>query len=86
MNTTVLIFIGLVAPFFLIVYREFIGDMLGEASWMRPLGGVYTCIVLLAIILFFWALAEATGTTNVLFHPVVDLFPEKLDPGVVRIP
>jgi hypothetical protein len=35
MNTTVLIFIGLVAPFFLIVYREFIGDMLGEASWMR---------------------------------------------------
>jgi phenylalanyl-tRNA synthetase beta chain len=29
---------------------------------------------------------DTTGTTNVLFHPVVDLFPEKLDPGVVRIP
>lgn len=77
MNASLLIVIGLVTPFFLIKYREQIGDTIGEADWMRWFGGVYIFITIVAIVLFFWALAETTGTTNILFKPVIQIFPKE---------
>lgn len=65
---------AMVGSFYLMYYREKIGDMIGEADWMRAIGGVYNVIVIVAVLIFFWGLAELTGTTGVLFKPVLFLF------------
>lgn len=75
MGYSLLIAAGLIGPFVLIYYRERIGDMIGEADWMRKVGGVYYVVVYIAIIIFFWTLAELTGTTGVLFAPLRSLSP-----------
>ena len=59
--------LGIVASFFLLKYRERVGDMIGEADWMRKVGGIYMIIIFVAIFIFFWSVAELTGTTGVLF-------------------
>ena len=56
-------------------YRERIGDAVGEADWMRKIGGVYAVVMIVALVIFFWSIAELTGTTSVLFAPVRLLFP-----------
>ena len=66
----ILSLIGIVGSFFLVRFREQIGNILGEAEWMNKVGGVYNVVVLIAIILFFWSLAELTGTTSLLFAPL----------------
>lgn len=71
----ILIAIGLIGPVFLIIYREALGDIIGEADWMRKVGGVYNVIVFAAILIFFWALADVTGTTSLLFSPLRQLSP-----------
>ena len=75
MGRYLLILTGIVGSFFLVVYRERIGDIIGEADWMKKIGGVYNFILLLAFFLFFWCLAELTGTTMLLFSPIKMLFP-----------
>ena len=70
-----LIAIGIIGPVFLIIYRETIGDTIGEADWMRKVGGVYNVIVIVALLIFFWALADVTGTTSILFGPLRYLSP-----------
>lgn len=75
MGYSLLIAAGLIGPFVLITYRERIGDMIGEADWMRKVGGVYYVVVYVAVIIFFWTLAELTGTTSVLFAPLRSLSP-----------
>ena len=75
MGYYLLIALGLIGPFVLIKYREMIGDMIGEASWMRKVGGVYNVVFIVAMLIFFWTLAEATGTTGVLFAPLRRLSP-----------
>ena len=67
--------IGIVASFFLVKYRERMGEIIGEAEWMRKLGGVYNVIIITAILIFFWALATLTGTTNILLKPILFLIP-----------
>lgn len=67
---------GLIGPFFLVKYRESIGDMMGEADWMKKVGGVYNVVFIVAVIIFFWTIAEMTGTTSILFAPL-----RKLSPG-----
>lgn len=67
--------IGIVASFFLIKYRERAGDMIGEAEWMRKIGGVYMVVTLFAVFLFFWSIAEMTNSTSLLFAPLKLLFP-----------
>jgi len=76
MGYYLMIAIGLIGPFFLIKYRESIGDMVGEAEWMKKIGGVYNVIIIVALIIFFWTIAEMTGTTDVLFSPLRSFFPE----------
>lgn len=67
--------IGIVGSFFLIRYREMVGDMIGDADWMKYVGGNYNLVVIIAVIIFFWSLAEMTGTTYLLFAPLRFLIP-----------
>lgn len=76
MGYYLLIATGLVGPFFLIKYRASIGDIVGEAAWMKKIGGVYNFIIILALFIFFWTIAEMTGTTDILFSPLRSFFPE----------
>lgn len=66
---------GIILSICLIIWRETIGDMLGEADWMRKVGGVYYVVVFIAIIIFFWSLAELTGTTSIFLSPLKHLIP-----------
>lgn len=75
MGYYLLIAVGLVGPFFMVKYRESIGDTIGEADWMKKVGGVYNLIIIVAALLFFWTIAEMTGTTGVLFGPLKSMFP-----------
>ena len=75
MGYFLLIATGLIGPFLLIRYREAVGDMIGEADWMRKVGGVYKVVLIVALVLFFWTLAELTGTTTVLFGPLRNFLP-----------
>ena len=61
--------------FALIVYREQVGDMFGEAEWMKKVGGVYNVIIICAILLFFWGVAALTGTERNFFEPLLMLIP-----------
>lgn len=75
MGRYLLILTGIVGSFFLVVYRETVGDLIGEADWMKKVGGVHNFILILALFLFFWSLAELTGTAEFLFSPLTRLFP-----------
>lgn len=59
--------IGMIGAFFLLKYRQKVGDMIGEADWMLKLGGVYNVIIIFSIFIFFWGLATLTGTSDFLF-------------------
>ena len=67
--------IGIIGSFFMIKYREYIGSMMGEADWMAKIGGVYNFVIVIAIFIFFWSLASLTGTTDLLFRPLLWLIP-----------
>ena len=67
--------VGIVASFYLLKYRERVGDMIGDAEWMRYVGGVYGLVTLTALILFFWSIAELTNTTEILFSPLLMILP-----------
>ncbi len=71
----VLSIIGMALALVMLKYREKIGDMIGEADWMRKVGGVYNLIILASVIIFLWSIAEMTGTTNVLFAPLKFIIP-----------
>ncbi len=73
-GTTILSLIGIVASFFIVLKREMVADMIGEAEWMRKIGGVHIFVVLCAILLFFWSIAALTGTLDILFAPIKSLF------------
>ncbi len=75
MGYWLLIATGIIGPFFMIKYREMVGDFIGEAEWMKKVGGVYTVVIIVAVFLFFWTIAEVTGTTGVLFSPLRNLSP-----------
>jgi len=62
---------GIILSFFIIKYREYIGSSLGEMEWMRKVGGIYTIIVIIGILIFFWSLATLTGTGDILFAPIL---------------
>jgi hypothetical protein len=67
--------VGIVASFFLVRYREQVGNMIGEAEWMKKVGGVYMVVTLFSVFLFFWCLAELTGTNDVLFGGIRNAIP-----------
>ncbi len=74
---------GMVASFYMIKNREFIGDMFGDPQWAKRFGGIYVLVVVLAVFILFWCIAALTGTTHILFKPLQILIPglqEKVDP------
>ena len=75
MSGAILSIIGIVASILLIKYRERMGDMIGDAYWMRHIGGVYNLIIIAAVFIFFWSVAELTGTTDILLEPLKWLVP-----------
>ena len=56
--------IGMVAGIAIIKFREPIGDLFGEATWTRYVGGPYNMAIIVGILLFFFSLAKMTGTTD----------------------
>ncbi|HVW66920.1 MAG TPA: hypothetical protein VHA78_04295 [Candidatus Peribacteraceae bacterium] len=80
-------FLGMVASIAMIKYRAQLGDMMGDPDWMKYVGGVYNFVIILAIVFFFWSIAYMTNTTDVLFRPLLLLFPNpnpQTVPGVVQ--
>ena len=65
---------GMIVAILMIKYREKIGDAIGDAEWMRYVGGVYNCIIIFAVFLFFWSIAALTGTQHILFAPLTWFF------------
>ncbi|MEK7591259.1 MAG: hypothetical protein AAB489_03575, partial [Patescibacteria group bacterium] len=66
---------GIIASFLLLKFRQQVGDVIGEADWMNKIGGVYNFIIILAIFIFFWSIAELTGTSHILFAPLRMVIP-----------
>ena len=73
--STILSLLGIVGSVLMLKYREYIGNLMGEAEWMMRVGGVYNVVVIMAIFIFFWSLASLTGTTDILFRPLLWLIP-----------
>jgi hypothetical protein len=67
--------LGILLSFVLLKKRETVGDMIGEGAWMRHVGGVYNVVLIVALIIFFWSIAELTNTTDILFSPIRYLIP-----------
>lgn len=67
--------IGMVFSFYLVYKRQMFGDMIGEADWMLKVGGVYNLMVIVGVLLFIWCIAELTGTTGILFLPLLWMLP-----------
>lgn len=67
--------LGIAGSVLMLKYRESIGNIMGEADWMSKVGGVYNFVIILAIFIFFWSLATLTGTTEILFAPLLWLIP-----------
>ncbi len=66
---------GIIGSFFLMKYRQQAGDIIGEAEWMKKIGGVYNVIIIASLIMFFWSLAYMTGTLDYLFLPIRSVVP-----------
>lgn len=63
----------------MIKFRERIADMIGEAQWMRYVGGVYIFIVILGVLMVLFGIARMTGTTQVLMAPIYGVIPSMGD-------
>lgn len=77
---TLLSLIGIVGSFFVIKYREPLGDMVGEAPWMKSVGGIYNVLVIASVFLFFFSIAYLTGTTDIFFGWLRYLIPGQQNP------
>ena len=71
----ILSIIGILSSFAMIKYRESVAEMMGEAEWMRKVGGVLNVVILFAVFIFFWSVASLTGTDMVLFSWLPKLIP-----------
>lgn len=67
--------LGMAAGVLLIKYRDVVGQTIGDADWMKYVGGVYNFVILVGIFIFFFSLAKMTGTTGLLLAPLRWLIP-----------
>jgi len=72
---TFLSLLGIVFAVALLKYRQQVGDTIGDADWMRYVGGVYNMVIIIGIFIFFWSLATLTGTTDLLLSPLKYILP-----------
>ncbi len=68
--------IGIIGSFFMVKYREQVGDMFGSPDWAAKVGGVYNVVIIVAVILFFFSIAQFLGTTNVFLAPILYFVPK----------
>lgn len=54
--------------------------MIGDAYWMRYVGGVYNFVVIVGVFLVFFGVARMTGTTKILMAPIYGLIPTPAPP------
>ncbi|OGJ55407.1 hypothetical protein A2706_01625 [Candidatus Peribacteria bacterium RIFCSPHIGHO2_01_FULL_51_35] len=80
--STFLSIIGIVLAFFMLKYRERLGDMIGEGEWMQKVGGIYSMIIIVAVVIFFVSIATLTGTSDILLAPLRFLVPGARPPMV----
>ncbi|MDO8649066.1 MAG: hypothetical protein Q7R81_04780 [Candidatus Peregrinibacteria bacterium] len=66
--------VGIVGSIFLIKYRQQMGDIVGEADWMRKVGGVYNFLIICAILLLFFCISVLTNTEDIFLSPLKRLF------------
>ena len=78
--------IGIVCSVLLIVYRERVGDMLGEPDWAMKIGGIYNLVVIIGVLLFFWSIAYMTNTQDIFFAPLLNILPHREAAGGTGIP
>ena len=71
----ILSIIGIVGSFLLIKFRERVGDNFGDPEWAAKVGGIYNVIIIVGLFIFFWSIAELTGTTQVLLGPILNALP-----------
>lgn len=64
---------GIIFGFLIIRYRERIGEMLGDPQWASKVGGIYNVLIIVGIFIFLWSLTTMTGTSDVLFSPILSL-------------
>ena len=62
--------LGMTFGVLVIKYRERIGDFVGDAYWMRHVGGVYNLLIIVGVLIFFWSVASMTGTEKIFFAPL----------------
>ena len=77
--------LGFLFSMALIKHRESIGNSLGEAPWMRKVGGIYNIVVIFAIMIFFWSLSYVTGTMDIFLAPVLWIFPTREAPPPMEV-
>lgn len=73
-------FLGLLAIAFgvaIIKYREQVGEAVGDPAWAGKVGGIYNVLIIFGIFMCFWGLATITGTSDILFAPILGLFPHQ---------
>lgn len=67
--------IGILFGYAIIRYREPIGNALGDPAWAGKVGGIYNVLIIVGVFIFFWSLAVITNTTDILFWPLLMVFP-----------
>lgn len=72
--------VGMIASYFIIKYRESLGNSIGEYEWMSKLGGIYNIVTIAGILIFFWSLAALTGTQDIFLAPILWIMPGFLVP------
>lgn len=65
---------GIALGVLMIKYREKIGEQIGDANWMRYVGGVYNFVIILGVLVFFFSIASLTNTTHIFFAPLIWFF------------
>ena len=73
--------IGLVMSIAMLKYRQQCGDFIGDADWMHYVGGNYNVVIIFALFLFLWCLSVLTGTTDLLFAPLLYILPGAANPA-----
>jgi uncharacterized membrane protein len=67
--------IAIIGSFYLVKYREQIGDSFGEADWMAKVGGVYNMVLIVAAIFLIWGVAALVGTLKIFYAPILFFVP-----------
>ncbi len=66
---------GVIFAYCIIRYREAIGGMIGDPEWAQKVGGIYNVLIIVGVFIFFWSVAAISGTTDILFAPILMFVP-----------